>query len=112
VRVGLDVVKGVDGRLEMTPEQRYKMMVLEHLCTELHWMARRYADGRKTYAVEEVNNATDLMLSLDVDVAPCAEQKIYARDGDFGITDIREKVEEAYVNDKNYFKNRGQDQDL
>ena len=42
--------------------------VLEKIIIDTIWMARRYADGRNTYAVDMVNNALDLCKELNIDI--------------------------------------------
>ncbi len=56
---------------------------LEYIIRETLWMARRYADGRRTYAPGTVNEAIDLALELGIDIAGPTEP-IYATDGDLG----------------------------
>jgi hypothetical protein len=52
---------------------------------EVIWMARRYADGRSTYAPSIVNEAIDYLLSKGVMIEADASIGMYARDGDFGV---------------------------
>lgn len=40
--------------------------VLTYAAKELHWMARRYADNRSSYATSEFNRVTRDLLSLDI----------------------------------------------
>lgn len=61
---------------------------LEQIILDIHWMARRYADGRRSYAVSMFNDAVSkavemgLNLKLDTVVTP---PTIYAKDGDFNV---------------------------
>lgn len=52
-----------------------------NIIQDLIWMARRYADGRSTYAPGIVNDATRWMLANELHVNPGAEGIIWARDG-------------------------------
>lgn len=56
---------------------------LEHIIRETLWMARRYADGRSTYAPETVNKCIDKALELGIDLDGPPEE-MYASDGMFG----------------------------
>lgn len=56
---------------------------LEHIIEQTLWMARRYADGRSTYAPSVVNECIDLALKLGIDLCGPPED-IYAKDGMFG----------------------------
>jgi hypothetical protein len=59
---------------------------LRQVVKDTIWMARRYADGRSTYAPGVVNQAIDYALSIGIQVTPDAtlEDRLYARDGMFG----------------------------
>lgn len=56
---------------------------LRSIITKTLWMARRYADGRSTYAPHDVNMAIDLALSLGIELDGPID-KPYAEDGMFG----------------------------
>ena len=56
---------------------------LEYIIRETLWMARRYADGRSTYAPTTVNECIDLALKLGIDLSGPPEE-MYAKDGMFG----------------------------
>ena len=73
--------------------------VLRQICKDLQWMARRYADGRMTYAVAMLNEHTETLLDLEVDLNSGAEKKIFARDGmeGFELPEHLIKLEEEYV---------------
>jgi len=61
---------------------------LENIIEEIWWMARRYADGRKTYAVGQYNDAIDRALNLDLTLRrdPIADgDGFHAMDGMFDI---------------------------
>ena len=47
---------------------------------DIHWMARRYADNRKTYAVAMVNDVVKWMLQNKLKVNN-SDNIIWARDG-------------------------------
>lgn len=50
---------------------------LESIIHNLHWMARRYADGRMSAAVEAFNRATQDALDLGIEL----RHPLFARDG-------------------------------
>jgi len=56
---------------------------LQHIIEETLWMARRYADGRSTYAPETVNKCIDKALEIGIDLSGPPEE-MYASDGMFG----------------------------
>lgn len=63
---------------------------LRYIIEQTLWMARRYADGRRTYAPSDLNQCIDLALSLGIDIKPDYIHEpatMYARDGDFGLWD-------------------------
>lgn len=43
---------------------------LESIILDTHWMARRYADGRKSYAPDMFNRAMDRALALELPLKP------------------------------------------
>ncbi len=63
-------------------EVRAENIRLRVICRDLQWMARRYADGRHTYAVGMVNDATRYLDSIGCGTAidPLCGTK-FARDG-------------------------------
>lgn len=63
---------------------------LERIIGETLWMARRYADGRSTYAPETVNKCIDLALELGIELDGPPEE-MYAKDGMFGEWDSKLK---------------------
>lgn len=63
---------------------------LKEIIRETLWMARRYADGRCTYAPETVNKCIDLALELGIELNGPPEE-MYAKDGMFGEWDSRLK---------------------
>lgn len=66
---------------------------LESIIRDIMWMARRYADGRSTYAPNMFNRAMDLCIDLGVNVKPDGpDQKIYADDGMLGKYDPKTKT--------------------
>ena len=59
---------------------------LEYIVSETLWMARRYANGRSTFAPSTVNECIDLVISLGVEgVKPVdgSSEPCYAKDGMF-----------------------------
>ena len=57
---------------------------LESIIRDTLWMARRYADGRSTYAPDMYNRAADLAIQLGVVWKPDKNGEVYATDGMFG----------------------------
>ena len=55
---------------------------LERIIIDIYWMARRYADGRRSYAVGMYNDAIDsaVKLGLPIKQDPIAKS-YYAKDG-------------------------------
>ena len=53
---------------------------LRRIINEIHWMARRYATGRKTYAPSMYNDAIRAAIDLGCDIKPdpADNDKIYA----------------------------------
>lgn len=63
---------------------------LEYIARETLWMARRYADGRCTYAPGLVNECIDLAIKLGIDLHGPPEE-LYASDGLLGNWDSKRK---------------------
>mgnify|MGYP001603791364 CR=1 FL=1 len=55
-------------------------LLLERAVKELHWMARRYADGRKTYVTSSLNYLTRDLLAAGVEFEQ-PDGAPWARDG-------------------------------
>ena len=55
---------------------------LRTLFRDMHWMARRYCDGRATYATSTFNKITKdaLRLGIDLDVTYRADGTVFAHD--------------------------------
>lgn len=66
---------------QATAELRAENFELKQIAHNLHWMARRYADGRCTYAPGMVNDAVRQLQRMGVDLNICAERTPWARDG-------------------------------
>ena len=54
---------------------------LREIVADFHWMARRYADGSRTYATSMFNDRTRQLLRMGVKLNPSADYIIWARDG-------------------------------
>lgn len=54
--------------------------VLKSIAADLHWMARRYADGRQSYATSTFNDLTRRLLAMDVKLNATGDGTIWARD--------------------------------
>lgn len=57
---------------------------LRHIIQETLWMARRYADGRCTYAPGTVNECIMMAQELGIDLGDGPIDPPYAKDGDLG----------------------------
>ena len=84
------------------PQRR--VTALEEHIRQLHWMARRYADGRSTYAVSLFNDITADLLRMGVELDPTEELALFAHDGmedtkrgHFCLPDEYQKTELAYL---------------
>lgn len=53
---------------------------LKQIATDLHWMARRYCDGRQSYAVGMFNDITRRLIAMGVLLNPTADGTVWARD--------------------------------
>lgn len=62
-------------------ELRLRVNTLERACKDLQWMAKRYAEGRRSYAVSMLNEITRTLLALGIELNPCGEGTVWARDG-------------------------------
>lgn len=51
------------------------------MAVNLHWMARRYADGRQSYAVGMFNEITRRLLAAEVRLYQTGDGTVWARDG-------------------------------
>lgn len=68
----------------MTPKQlEQQNETLRRIIGDIWWMARRYADGRSTYAAGMYNQAVDVALRNGVKLEG-DNGKLYATDGKFG----------------------------
>lgn len=56
-----------------------RVATLEKIIRDLHWMARRYSDGRQSYAVGLFNDNTRKLLALGVELS-AAGDGLWARD--------------------------------
>ncbi len=54
---------------------------LREIAAGLHWMARRYADGRMSYAASSFNAWTRRLLAMGVELNPTGDGTVWARDG-------------------------------
>jgi hypothetical protein len=65
---------------------KLRIKKLEEMLIKVLWMARRYADGRCTYAPSDVNQVIDeaLNMGLKIDKDPTLDDPMYARDGQLG----------------------------
>lgn len=54
--------------------------LLRRIVQDLHWMARRYCDGRQTYATGVFNTHTRALLAPGIPLNPSTDGTIWARD--------------------------------
>ena len=59
-------------------------IALEEIIRDIIWMARRYADGRSTYAPDMFNRAADRAIQLGITWKHDKNGEVYATDGMFG----------------------------
>lgn len=59
----------------------YQIEKLLEIVTDFHWMARRYADGRMSYATSLFNDHTRVLQSMDIELNPTADGVLFAQDG-------------------------------
>jgi len=69
-------------------QEAYKQLEIRNdslvgIIREIWWMAKRYADGRSTYAPHTVNRCVDLLLKMGIQLSPDLDT-LYAEDGNFG----------------------------
>jgi hypothetical protein len=57
-----------------------RALALEHIVKDLHWMSRRYAQGRSTYATSVHNAHTKALLAMGVELNPTGDHRIFADD--------------------------------
>ncbi len=50
----------------MRTDWKHRAKVLESVVRDIYWMARRYADGRQTYAPSMYNDAINRALTLGI----------------------------------------------
>lgn len=55
--------------------------ILREIVVDYHWMARRYSDGRSTYATSLFNQHTRTLLDLGIELNRTSDNTIWARDG-------------------------------
>lgn len=62
-------------------KRKPKKLYTDEDIANLHWMARRYADGRMTYASSMFNEITRKLLVSGVKLNPTGDRTIWAGDG-------------------------------
>lgn len=77
--------------------------LLRQMFQSISWMARRYADGRRTYAVSMYNDAVKQALSLGIELNN-SDGTIWAGDGDFGMPPEEEAI--TYFREQSTIENR------
>ena len=91
---------------ETKGELQDRIQALERIVTDIHWMAKRYADGRNTYAPSMFNRAMRIALRLGITLQPDPiDGHLFARDrmgdGYSEITDEDKKQEEELCREFN-----------
>lgn len=81
-QVEADGVGTMADDIPTTPPGARLTDALRAIARDLHWMARRYADGRRSYATSLLNEHTRALLAQGVDLNPTADGTIWARDAD------------------------------
>jgi hypothetical protein len=72
------------GVLELVNKDlKHENQILREVIRETLWMAKRYANGRSTFAPTTVNEAIDALLKLGVELRMDSED-LYVEDGMFG----------------------------
>lgn len=99
IRAWQQPVTDAQGKLERRIE------ALTNIVVDFHWMGRRYADGRQSYATSLFNEHTRALLAMGVNLNVTGDGTIWARDRDGrgcdGLTD-----EEARMGDGMPFNRR------
>ena len=69
---------------------------LKSIIADFHWMARRYADGRRSYCASLFNQRTQEALMLGVVLNSTSDKTVWAKFGDqeFPVDDLGRKLEE------------------
>lgn len=57
-----------------------ELEALRRIAGDLHWMARRYVDGRSSYATGLFNAHTRALITMGVELNPTGDGTIWARD--------------------------------
>ena len=60
---------------------KLRLSVLEMIVKDFHWMARRYCDGRSSYAPALFNEHTQRLLDLGIILDGGSDGTIWAGDG-------------------------------
>ena len=60
---------------------KLRLSVLEMIVKDFHWMARRYCDGRSSYAPSLFNEHTKRLLELGIILDSNSDGTIWAGDG-------------------------------
>ena len=63
-------------KLDLRNENRALRQIVSHL----HWMARRYADNRRSYVTSLFNGCTRELLEIGVPLNWCGDDILWARD--------------------------------
>lgn len=59
----------------------FQIEKLLEIIIDFHWMARRYADGRRTYSTGLFNDHTRVLQSMEVPLHTTGDNALFARDG-------------------------------
>jgi len=58
-----------------------RVHILQKICQDFHWMARRYCDGRSTYATSLFNGGTGQLLRMGIQLNQGGDGTVWASDG-------------------------------
>ena len=94
-------VREIKSLLQKERSQTKKADTLEKVVIDIQWMAKRYVDGRRTYAVAMYNDAIKKAIDMGLHFREDCDGEIFAKDGDeFANEDHSEYLEKNYKNSK------------
>lgn len=54
---------------------------IREILKDFHWMARRYVDGRSTYATSLFNEHVRALIKMGIELNTTGDNTVWARDG-------------------------------
>lgn len=76
--------------------QSYQINKLIEIVKDFHWMARRYVDGRSTYAPSLFNDHVRALQQMGIELNPGSDNTIWANDG----MDVRQHISSNEFNNE------------